>query len=163
MKHLKRGFTLIELLVVISIIGLLASVALASLNVARVNAANAVIKENLAGIRAQGELYINDFDDYGTAFYEDDPFLGEVPTDCSLAGSGTLFVQSGIQTAIEAVRDMNPDYEPICKSTDTEWMVMANLKQVGEIGMLVAWCVDSRGNSMETRGLIQGGVTHCIY
>ena len=40
MRHNTRGFTLIELLVVISIIGLLSSVVIASLNSARIDARN---------------------------------------------------------------------------------------------------------------------------
>ena len=55
--NLKKGFTLIELLVVVAIIGILASVVLASLNSARNKGKDAAIFAQLANMRGQAELY----------------------------------------------------------------------------------------------------------
>jgi len=57
---MKRGFTLIELLVVIAIIGVLSSVALASLNTARMKARDSSRMAQLTQIRAALELYYLD-------------------------------------------------------------------------------------------------------
>ncbi|HEQ78175.1 MAG TPA: prepilin-type N-terminal cleavage/methylation domain-containing protein [Euryarchaeota archaeon] len=56
-KNTKKGFTLIELLVVISIIGLLSSVILASLNTARSKARDAQRISDLKQIQLALELY----------------------------------------------------------------------------------------------------------
>ena len=59
-----RGFTLIELLVVVAIIGLLASVVLASLDQARLSARNAQRASDLRNIQAALELYRSDHQNY---------------------------------------------------------------------------------------------------
>ncbi len=56
-----KGFTLIELLVVVAIIGVLASVVLASLNSARAKARDAKVKRELAEVRSALELYLITF------------------------------------------------------------------------------------------------------
>lgn len=56
----KRGFTLIELLVVISIIGLLSTLAVVSLNNARQKSRDAKRKSDLAQIQTSMELYADD-------------------------------------------------------------------------------------------------------
>jgi type II secretion system protein G len=59
-SNIKNGFTLIELLVVIGIIGLITSIATASLNNARVNARDAMRKNDLRTIKNALELYYAD-------------------------------------------------------------------------------------------------------
>ena len=61
----KEGFTLIELLVVVAIIGVLASIVLASLNTARDKGKVAAIKSNLKNMGPQMELAYSDNESYG--------------------------------------------------------------------------------------------------
>ena len=59
----QKGFTLIELLVVVAIIGILASVVLASLGKARNKAKNAAIMSEMSNLRAFAEMYASDNND----------------------------------------------------------------------------------------------------
>jgi prepilin-type N-terminal cleavage/methylation domain-containing protein len=63
-KHTGAGFTLIELLVVISIIGILSSVVLSSLNTARNKARDAAIKQGVAQLATLMELNYNEYGSY---------------------------------------------------------------------------------------------------
>ncbi|MBI2476436.1 MAG: prepilin-type N-terminal cleavage/methylation domain-containing protein [Candidatus Taylorbacteria bacterium] len=63
-KKSSSGFTLIELFVVISIIGLLSSIVLASINSARVKARNARRMSDLIQVRNALQLYYEDHESY---------------------------------------------------------------------------------------------------
>ena len=63
-KYFRQGFTLVELLVVISIIGILSSFAVVSLNSARVKARDALRKGDMAQLRTAINLYYDDNEEY---------------------------------------------------------------------------------------------------
>ena len=64
MKKTQRGFTLIELLVVIAIIGLLATIAVVSLNTARSKSKNTKIVADIRQVRNALEMFYNDWAAY---------------------------------------------------------------------------------------------------
>ena len=138
----KRGFTLIELLVVVAIIGILASVVLASLNTARAKGANAAIKANLANIRAQAELVYDSTspNGYGTA---------SNASSCTTPTANSLFATStpattAINNAVTAALASSGGTS-FCGSTTSAWAASVQLK-VAE-GTNTHWCVDSTGVS----------------
>jgi len=115
-----KGFTLIELLVVIAIIGVLSSVVLASLNVARGKGANAAVRQNLNSLRAQAEVYY-DTSPTGYTGVCADAQITKIRNGANLASGGTTY----------------------CASNTAVWVVSSPLK-VAE-GASNFWCVDGTG------------------
>jgi prepilin-type N-terminal cleavage/methylation domain-containing protein len=85
-----KGFTLIELLVVISIIGLLASVVLASLNTARAKARDAKLLSELNTLTTALGLYYNDHGSYPP--FNDPEKLYPAPKIANIIGDKTNIV-----------------------------------------------------------------------
>jgi len=122
--NLQRGFTLIELLVVIAIIGILSSVVLASLNSARDKGADAAIRGNLAGMRAQAELVYDGANSY--------------------AG---VAADPGIVRARDAADNANGATVAAFATSSTDvWAASAQLKS----NPALWYCVDSTGNATTT-------------
>lgn len=64
MAQKQKGFTLIELLIVIGIIGILSTIAMTSLNAARMRARDSKRKAEMAEIQKALELYYLDYGEY---------------------------------------------------------------------------------------------------
>ena len=165
MKNFKnKGFTLIELLVVVAIIGVLASVVLASLNTARAKGANASIKANLANIRAQAEIVYDSTspNGYGTASN-----ASVCPTLAAIGGATnasifadevatTLVIANQVASAISSSTGTtgSQGVDMFCGSTISAWVVSVKLKVAESTS--VFWCVDSTGASKGEAAIAAG-------
>ena len=166
-NNLQKGFTLIELLVVVAIIGVLASVVLASLNTARSKGSDAAIKENLANVRAQAEIFY----DANTSAYV---VAADSATDvCSSLATvaagpggqhgiypGVLAAIQGSQgtggTVVVAEATAEISTTAVCYSAAGTWVAQAPLKSTGY------WCVDSTGASVPEGSPLAASSTKCI-
>ncbi len=153
MKNYKKGFTLIELLVVVAIIGILASVVLASLTSARSKGKDAAVFAQLSNMRAQAELYYATNNNYGTGYTTliaatgvditptascETPYAtngGMFTTAASVSGLDGLVKGACLAgaTAITASVDATPA---------TKWALKAK-----GVSASIWYCVDSAGNS----------------
>ena len=129
----KKGFTLIELLVVVAIIGILASVVLASLNTARAKGADAAIKANLSNIRAQAELVYDATNSY------------PVGATCSTGLFANAGLTAPIYNAIVAATASSGG-TVYCNAAAQAYAASVQLKA----DTTKHWCVDSTGVSRQT-------------
>src|SRR5438132_1430180 len=91
---MRRGFTLIELLVVIAIIGILASIVLAYLNVARQKSRDARRLADVNALQKSLEIYYTENGTYPTTLAPLVPnYIAALPTDPLQAGSNYDYCQ----------------------------------------------------------------------
>lgn len=97
---LRRGFTLIELLVVVAIIGVLASVVLASLNSARAKARDAVRKSDIRQIRTALNMYFSTYGRFPPETHCGDFSTGIEDTTCVSPGGSDWGATSDLRVLV---------------------------------------------------------------
>lgn len=130
--NFKKGFTLIELLVVVAIIGILASVVLASLNSARNKGADAAVKASMANARAQAELYYDTNSNYTLV--------------CTDTGGVATILTGAARNSLDADQAVSNDAATtltvaVCNDTAAAWASEMPMKGGSY------FCVDSTGKS----------------
>ncbi len=129
MKNTKKGFTLIELLVVVAIIGILATVVLASLGSARQKAKISAAKAAMSQLRAEMELVALDAGTYVGAGSEESEVTG---SNCLKSGADKFLKEADKQLGTTTAT---------CKATPSAYAAEVVLdSKTSE-----KFCVDSNG------------------
>lgn len=122
------GFTLMEVLMYVIIVGILASVVMSAIRIARESSADANIKANLNNIRTEATSFFDRNNNYGTP-----------GTSCTQQGS--VFDDPRIARQIESAETTSLQ-SATCANSAAKWVISVPLRN--EAG---SWCVDEQGTA----------------
>ena len=124
----KKGFTLVELLVVVSVIGVLTTVVLSSLNDARDKAKEKAILAEVRSVYQEGEIYYSGSFEYAPGIKS----ISNCPTseDVSWGFLGTEKGLALINSIKEKAGATNP-YDATCAISPESWVVSVNVYDAG--------------------------------
>ena len=139
MRKTQQGFTIIELIVVIGILGLLAGVAVVTVNQSRAKGKNSNVKSYMTQIRNLAEIA---YDNRGN--YDD------VCTESGGAAGESALTESGDWERIEASVAVVAGRDPTCNEgvAATSYVVWVQLPMYE--GTRTVYCVDSLQNAKST-------------
>ena len=148
-----RGFTLIELLIIIAILGILASIVIASLRSARDKGDDAAIKADLNQIRVASDLV---YDDLGNAYCDSGTCVGGSYQNISNCQAVTPLVSptylaedAKINAELVDAVLKNGGIDARCVIGVNGYAIAVPLKTNSSL----YWCVDSQGISKQTSSL----------
>ena len=134
MKKYHSGFTLLELLIVIAIIGIIATIIIASLGGAQSKAKDSKALSQLSSMRTQAELFRSTHGSYGPN-----------TTSCDLPdAAGTLFDPAVSDSLGALINGLPSGYAGSCYVDPDVWAV-AIYTSDGEM-----WCAESRYDRLVT-------------